>query len=152
MRLSWGCDKQSPSCSTPCQSLLRINKLVTVYSKKSIVIKKQKGKRNKFVHNCKENDKSNVEQKPRRKWIKQSKYNKMKNKLKKTTISVVNKYSSIALTPTFENLLNRGSIIPLKGGCQKHAEGRGHVFLGGCRPVSPFLGRYRPVSTFLGSV
>ena len=71
--------------------------------------------------------------------------------MKKQTISVVNKYSSIALTPTFENLLNRGSIIPLKGGCQKHAEG-GARFLGGCRPVSPVLGGYRPVSTFLGRV
>ena len=64
----------------------------------------------------------------------------MKNKMKKQTISVVNKYSSIALTPTFENLLDRGSIIPLKGGCQKHAEGGEARFLEGYRPVSPFLG------------
>ena len=50
--------------------------------------------------------------------------------MKKQTISVVNKYSSIALTPTFENLLNRGSIMPLKGGCQKYAEGGGTFFRG----------------------
>ena len=109
--------------------MLRINKLVTVYSQKSIVIKKQKGKRYKFVHNCKENDISSVEQKPRRKWIKQSKYNKMKNKMKKQTISVVNKYSSIALTPTFENLLNKGSIIPLiREGVKNMQRGGGTFF------------------------
>ena len=55
--------------------------------------------------------------KPKRKWIKKSKYQRLQKRKKKERVSVVFNYSKVNLTPAMEKVLNRGlnfSILPLK--------------------------------------
>ena len=86
-------------------------KIKGIYFREKSLAEKQKkmeNLRNKYLDKSKENEKVEIKQKPRRKWIKRSKYKKMQNKQKRQKISVVFNYSSIKLTPAMENLLNRG--------------------------------------------
>ena len=49
-----------------------------------------------------------VQGKPKRSWVKKSKYQRNQKKLKKSKISMVYNYSSLTLTPSMEALFNKG--------------------------------------------